>query len=120
MMYGRETLPMEEVKAALNSKELKKRVSESKNEGSTHSLVVRQRTENKNHDGGRGRSKLKSKSKPRKYKCFHCHKEGYIRRDYPERKGKAKENTSEFGDATIADGYVSAEVLVVSEHDSGD
>lgn len=31
-----------------------------------------------------------------------------------------KENTFESGDAAVADGYVNAEVLAVSEHDSGD
>lgn len=107
MMYGRETLTMEEVKAALNSKQLKKRVSKGINEGSVDSFVVRGRTDKRNHDGGRGRSKSKSKFKPRKYKCFQCHKERHIIRVCPKRKGKAKENTSEFGDAAVAYGTCS-------------
>ena len=78
MMYGREDLTLNEVKAALHSKELKKRVSDSRSEGSAEGLFVRGRTERQNQNGERGRSKSKSKVKPGKYKCFHCHKEGHM------------------------------------------
>jgi hypothetical protein len=78
MMYGRETLSVEDVKAALNSKELKKMVFEGVAESSGEGLVVR------------GRSK--SQSRKKKLKCFKCHKEGHFQKNCPgpKKKGKRK------------------------------
>lgn len=66
MMYGQETLILEEVKDALNSTESKKRISETKAEGSVESLFIRGRTERRNQNSGRGQSRSKSKVRPRK------------------------------------------------------
>ncbi|KAI4379947.1 hypothetical protein MLD38_006183 [Melastoma candidum] len=73
-----------DVKDALQSKELKKKVSESYEGGSESGLVV-SRGRNKERDGGRkGKSRSKSKSKgPR---CYHCKEPGHFRRDWPQRK----------------------------------
>ncbi|KAL5754053.1 hypothetical protein ACOSP7_022273 [Xanthoceras sorbifolium] len=86
MMYGRETLTIEEV-------------SESKFEGSAKGLVIRGRTEKKGSTSGRGRSR--SKFKPTKQKCFYCHKEWHFKRNYTKRKGKEKETSSDSGDAAV-------------------
>ncbi|XXG58369.1 hypothetical protein AAC387_Pa04g0693 [Persea americana] len=100
MMYGRETLSKEDVESALNSKELKKKVTTKSHDSSSEGLVARGRTEKKEHNR-RGRSR--SKSKTRKLKCFKCHKEGHFRKDCPERKGKEKSNSGEMaGVATDA------------------
>jgi len=90
MMYGRETLSVEDVKAALNSKELKKMVFEGVAESSGEGLVVR------------GRSK--SQTKKKKLKFFECHKEGHFRKNCHELKNKGKEKVSNDGNAAVAKG----------------
>jgi len=90
MMYSRETLSVEDVKAAIHSKELKKMVSEAVAESSGEGLVVR------------GRSK--SQSRKKKLKCFEGHKEGHFRKNCPELKNKGKEKVSNDGNVAVAEG----------------
>ncbi|KAI4311141.1 hypothetical protein MLD38_036060 [Melastoma candidum] len=84
MLYGRETISVSDVKDALQSKELKKKVSESYEGGSESGLVI-SRGRNKERGGGKkGKSRSKSNSKgPR---CYHCKESGHFRRDCPQRK----------------------------------
>ena len=74
-MYGRESLTLDEAQAALNSKELNQR-SEEKGNVVAEGLNVRGRIDK--HES-KPRSKSRSKSRV-KIKCYHCHKEGHIRR----------------------------------------
>ena len=83
MLYGKQTLTMTEVKAALNSKELQRR-SGTKTDNPGEGLNVRGRSDKRDAKYGRGRSRSKSKVR----KCFICHKEGHFKKDCPERKKK--------------------------------
>ena len=76
-MYGRETLTMEEVLAALKSKELKKRldVKEENDDG----LFVRGRPDQRNNSF---KNKNKSKSK-NKRRCFLCNSKKHLKKDCP-------------------------------------
>ena len=64
MMYGRDTLSKEDVEAALNSKELKKKVA-ADNDGSGEGLVVRGRTKDSSNKG-------KHRSKRKNIQCYYC------------------------------------------------
>ena len=98
MLYGRETIYVADVKDALQSKELKKKVSESYEGGSESGLVV-SRGRNKERDGGK-KVKSRSKSKSKGPRCFHCKEQGHIRKDCPQRK-TGKENKESDGKATV-------------------
>jgi hypothetical protein len=101
MMYGRDTLSVEDVKAALNSKELKKKVSEDVAESSGEGLVVRGRLGQKSSSSSRGKSK--SQFRKKNLRCFVCDKPGHFQRNCPKLK-KMNEKDSNFGDAAIVEG----------------
>ncbi|KAF5775409.1 putative RNA-directed DNA polymerase [Helianthus annuus] len=118
LMYARETLSMEEVLAALNSKELKKKTVD-KEEGSD-GLYVRGRPENRSSKSFKG-SSSRSKSKTKfKRKCFVCNSEKHLKKDCPEWKRKKTESsssksyTSHSVQEDSSDGYDSADVLSVT------
>ncbi|KAH9763592.1 Integrase catalytic domain-containing protein [Citrus sinensis] len=116
LMYGRQTLSLDEVKAALNIRGLQEK-SGNMNLGEV--LVVKVRTDK--YDGKKkkqGNNKQKTKGK----KCFQCQKEGHFKRDCPDLKNKKKEQ-NEAAATVEEDGYESAGVCVATEHvqkDCGD
>nr|GEV59853.1 zinc finger, CCHC-type [Tanacetum cinerariifolium] len=85
LLYGRESLTMEDVLATLNSRELKKRTEGTKEEAGD-GLYVRGRSDHlgKTHSGGN--SRYKSKGGAGKLKCFICHSAGHLKRDYLKKK----------------------------------
>ncbi|GJT15278.1 hypothetical protein Tco_0873984 [Tanacetum coccineum] len=85
LLYGRESLTMEDVLATLNSRELKKRTEGTKEEAGD-GLYVRGRSDHsgKAHSGGSLR--FKSRGETGKLKCFICHSEDHLKRDFPKKK----------------------------------
>ncbi|XXG45985.1 hypothetical protein AAC387_Pa02g0930 [Persea americana] len=114
MMYGRDTLSKEDVEAALNSKELKKKVA-AENDGSGEGLEVRGKTKDSS-------SKGKYKSNKKNIECYYCHKKVHIRKNCPERQRKGKEiirDLSSVDSISVADGrsdYVSDNALSMIEN----
>ena len=86
MLYGRSTISVAEVKDALLSKELKRKVSVNEGESGSNLYAGRGRTYDR--EGGVGGSRFKSKSTG-KIKCYHCKEAGHIKRNCPQRKGDA-------------------------------
>ncbi|GJR18915.1 hypothetical protein Tco_0967442 [Tanacetum coccineum] len=85
LLYGRESLTMEDVLATLNSKELKKRTEGTKEEVGDK-LYVRGRSDHSGKAHSGGSSRFKSRGGTNKLKCFICHSEGHLKRDYPMKK----------------------------------
>ncbi|KAH9770122.1 Integrase catalytic domain-containing protein [Citrus sinensis] len=106
LMYGRQTLSLDEVKAALNTRGLQeKSVSIESGVG----LTVKWKFE-KNKNAAKNQKQSKPKTKPKDLKCFHCHKEGHFKNDCPDLKNK---NNKRIGNATTIeedDGYESEDL----------
>ncbi|KAH9687674.1 hypothetical protein KPL70_014852 [Citrus sinensis] len=109
LMYGRQTLTLDEVKSALNTRELQTKQGHLENSGS-EGLTAKVKTDKKKKKG-------KSKNKERDLKCFQCHKEGHFKRDCPEKKFKTKDSRNQSGDAVVVEeeGYESAGVCVATK-----
>ena len=129
ILYGKDTLTMSEVRAALNSKEIQKK-SEDRTETGGEGLFARGRSEKREHRNSKNNGKRNNRSRsrsraPTDKKCFYCKKEGHFKDECYALKNKLnRENnnnkTKDKGEASVAsDGYDSADVLVVSDVDSG-
>ena len=116
MLYGRmQTLTMEEVKAALNSKDLKK-IFEAQSEHDGEGLSIRRRPNKRDKKDNKNRGNSRSKSKNTRLKCFTCHKECHFRIDCLERKKNQSKKPKETRDVVLVmDGYDSVEVLAITE-----
>ncbi|KAH9697198.1 hypothetical protein KPL71_023512 [Citrus sinensis] len=114
LLYGRQTLSLEEVKFALGTKKLKDKQDNPECESSEGLMArgISKKRENK------GKNQGISKSKKKHLKCFCCHKEGHFKRDCPERKSKQKEPKDKSGNAAIATeetSFETTEVLVATK-----
>ncbi|PKI59422.1 hypothetical protein CRG98_020181 [Punica granatum] len=93
-----------DVKALLNSRELKKKVHDGQSSDSDGLLARSRSTGNKS--GGRGKSR--SKFRGRKVTCWHCKEEFHLRQNCPKWKGKKKND----------EGMASAGVVVKSSDEA--
>ncbi|PON54809.1 LOW QUALITY PROTEIN: Gag-Pol-related retrotransposon family protein [Trema orientale] len=119
LKYGRQTITVDEVQNALESKLLDMKGSEKNAQG--EGLHIRGRTTKQDNHDGKGKSQSRSKSRGKKdyskVKYYHCNKNGHIRRLRPERQNKDAGKLD--GDAVIVDdGYESSEVLSISESEN--
>ncbi|GKA87844.1 retrovirus-related pol polyprotein from transposon TNT 1-94 [Tanacetum coccineum] len=117
LLYGKETISMEDVKSALNSSELRKKVSADYVEESANGLMVKGRRNDK-ASSSRGRSRSKTRS--RKFKCYNCHMEGHMRRDCPDLKGKMVVTRADKVAAVAEGDSDGANVLSVTDDRYGD
>ncbi|GJU16931.1 hypothetical protein Tco_1144897 [Tanacetum coccineum] len=117
LLYGRESLTLEDVLSSLNSRELKKRI-DAKDDGD--GLYLRGRSD---HQGNQGRGSLRSKSKGKgtyKLKCYICYSKDHLKKFCPKRNkkkltGVVKKNVGQ-GSGMHSEGYNNGDLLMaVSE-----
>ena len=115
LKYGRETLSLEDVQVALKAKELE---SKPDRKQAAEGLNV----QGKSKKSGKSKNKDKAKpkgdsSEPFPYKFYHCHKQGHMKKDCPDR----DKTFNKQGNVTVAEqGYDSAEALTISEDEAKD
>nr|GEY35404.1 zinc finger, CCHC-type [Tanacetum cinerariifolium] len=104
LLYGVESLTMEDVLVTLNSTELKKRTEGTKEE-TGDGLYVRGRSDHSGKAHFGGSSRFKSRGRTGKLKCFICHSQGHMKRDCPMKKssgfvkkGKRDQYSNSFDD----------------------
>jgi hypothetical protein len=112
LLYGKETLEVEEVSNALLDHYQRKQKNSAESSGD--GLVVkgyqdRGRKKDRNDKSARGRSKFKSKT----VKCYKCQKKGHFKRDCPEWK-KEKEESSKSVNVVAVDSESDGDMLFVS------
>ncbi|RZB80703.1 Retrovirus-related Pol polyprotein from transposon TNT 1-94 [Glycine soja] len=122
LLFGRDSVSLDEVQAALNSKELNER-KEKKSSTSGEGLTARGKTFKKDSKFDKKKQKLENQKNGEenifKIRCYHCKKEGHTRKVCPERQknGGSNNRKNDSGNAAIVqdDDYESAEALMVSE-----
>lgn len=87
MLYGKDIISLEDVKAYLLSEEFRAKVSISETIDQADGLMVRGRNPDKG-SSSRSRSKSQLRSKTKNFKCHYCKKKGHFKQDCPKLNGK--------------------------------
>src|SRR3954462_1863865 len=110
LLYGKDTISLDDVSNALKSKELKKSYPDGRDVSETHGLAAWGGSQKDKRSEGRSKSKGKTVS------CFECHEKGHYKRDCPMlRKGKEQSaGAAVSGSAVNHDDFDIGEVLSVN------
>nr|GEV13607.1 zinc finger, CCHC-type [Tanacetum cinerariifolium] len=121
LLYGRESLTMEDILATLNSKELKKRTEGTKEE-TDDGLYVKGRPDHSSKAHSGRSSRFKSRGGTSKLELFIYHFEGYLKRECPMKnssgfvkKGKRNQDSDSSDDKGNA--YFGEALVVVGKDD---
>ncbi|GJU74673.1 zinc finger, CCHC-type containing protein [Tanacetum coccineum] len=113
LLYGRDTLKLEDVLAILNSKELQK-MTEAKGDGG-EGLYVRRRSGQRDMEQGTDGVWSKSQGRSSKLKCHICQSEEHLKRDCPKynyKKSQGFVRNENQVSGSGADEYDSANVMM--------
>uniref|UniRef100_A0A803NT26 CCHC-type domain-containing protein n=1 Tax=Cannabis sativa TaxID=3483 RepID=A0A803NT26_CANSA len=101
MMFGRDSLTLEEIHSALMSKELKRK-SEKEDNAGEGLLIARGRIEGRYNGNQHQNHSTKGKSNSKfKKRCFICHKTSHLKRDCPELNKKPAGGSKKYGNADL-------------------
>ncbi|KAL5858125.1 hypothetical protein ACOSQ3_005583 [Xanthoceras sorbifolium] len=116
LIYSRQTLKLEDVKAALFSKELiDKELGTSRNDSPAEGLLVRGRTPDKSSSSNQ-RSRPRSKSRHRNLTCNYCKKNGHTKSECFKLKNKQQnkdQKRDEPAEASIVQNQEQCDLLLV-------
>ena len=110
LMYGKQTLIVDELKSALNTIGLQEKQTHLQN-GTSEGLTAKFKIVKNNKQG-------KKKNKNKDLKCFQRHKEGHFKKDCPEKQRKPQDSRNQNGDGAVVEEewYESAGVCVATKN----
>ena len=114
LKHDRDTLTLEVVIGALNSKDLRSKVE---GKSSTRDVLTVRSKSFKKDPRGRGKSRLRSRVGKNPIKCYyHYHDEGHIKRHGPKKKKDFLDKENVDGGVNVCEiGYDSVDALLVLE-----
>ncbi|WRX21020.1 zinc finger protein [Theobroma cacao] len=108
LIYGMDTITLEQAQATLMSREGRKKSKERDKNSSGLALVTEARRRKSTGKGSKG-----GKSRSNNIQCFQCKGYGHIKRDCPIKNDESNENKGEFAFVTEGD---DCDVLTISEN----
>ncbi|GKA43038.1 zinc finger, CCHC-type containing protein [Tanacetum coccineum] len=113
LLYGRDTMKLEDVVATLNSRELQK-MTEAKGDGG-EGLYVRRRSGQRDMEQGKDSAWSKSQVRSSRLRCYICQSEEHLKRDCPRYNHKKSQGFVRNEDQVSGsrdDGYDNADVMM--------